>query len=68
MKTYVSDQHIRLVGKAWEVRNRLRVLQKNHEAGVMMHDVLNQLVRVDSGYASITRKHNQPRSKRLQKI
>ncbi|PYI55027.1 Z-ring formation inhibitor MciZ [Paenibacillus flagellatus] len=33
MKSYVSDKHIRMVGKSWEIREQLRKLSAAHDGG-----------------------------------
>lgn len=43
MKSYVTDQQIRLVGKAWEIRRHLRMLLFKAGAQLTLADYLQEV-------------------------
>ncbi|MFD2611915.1 Z-ring formation inhibitor MciZ [Paenibacillus gansuensis] len=65
MKIYVSGQHLSLSGKAWEIRHKLRTMNKQAGPGALLQDTLASLTSAPRA-ASI--KHSPPTRIPLRKI
>lgn len=43
MKQYMTQDQLRLVGKAWEIRYQLRKLSQAGEQGIALKQLLNKM-------------------------
>jgi hypothetical protein len=64
MKSYMTDHHIRLVGKAWEIKHHLRNLLKQAPSHhITLQECISILGTQAQHAALLTPQRNKPREK-----